>query len=191
MFSHAIKRHGEYFVLIGTPDEFDATEEVRAKMGPAADAAINLCNSPPSLPVTVALCSSSAGYIGRDTGPMHIAAALGKPVIAVFGGGHWPRFTPRAKTGFVASVIMPCAGCDWVCHLAEPYCVRRVPVESIVQAFDSVKAGQISGLQIQQFPIGPVLRRHGDPPGCTRRSRSAAACCRRGIRSPPAFRHKR
>jgi YidC/Oxa1 family membrane protein insertase len=68
-----------------------------------------------------------------------------------------PRFTPRPKVGFVASVIMPCAGCNWICHLAEPYCVRRVPVENIIKAFDAIQVGHISGLQIQPLPLEPML----------------------------------
>jgi ADP-heptose:LPS heptosyltransferase len=157
VLSHAVNRHRRQVLLIGTPDEHEASEQVRMRMGLAGDRVANLCDSPPPLAVTVGLMQLSAGYIGRDTGPMHISAALGKPVVAVFGGGHWPRFTPRPKVGFVASVIMPCAGCNWICHLHEPYCVRRVPAENVIRAFDAIQAGNISGLQIQPLPLEPML----------------------------------
>jgi hypothetical protein len=32
--------------------------------------------------------------------------------------------------------VMPCSGCNWLCHLRESYCVKRVPVEAILDAID-------------------------------------------------------
>src|SRR5207247_4436511 len=52
----------------------------------------------------LALTQLSAGYVGHDTGPMHVAAAMGKPVLAVYGGGTWPRFRP-AVTPSVALLV--------------------------------------------------------------------------------------
>ena len=157
VLSQAVARYGQKFLMIGTPDESAATEQVRNLMGPNADATENLCDSPHSLATVVGLLHHSAGYIGRDTGPMHLAAALGKPVVAVFGGGTWPRFTPRAKVGAVASVVMPCSGCDWVCHLRESYCVKRVPVEAILDAFDSIQNKELKGMRLQQLQMDPML----------------------------------
>jgi ADP-heptose:LPS heptosyltransferase len=157
VLSHAVERYGQKFLLIGTPDESAATEQIRSLMGAHADATENLCGSPQPLATAVGLLHLSAGYIGRDTGPMHLAAALGKPVIAVFGGGTWPRFIPRAKVGAVATVVMPCSGCDWLCHLGESYCVKRVPVESIRDAFDAIQNKSIKGVRMEQLPMDPML----------------------------------
>src|SRR5207249_3521903 len=99
--SQAVKKYDREFLFIGTPDEYETTEAVRQLMGNAADATENICDKPDSLETTVGLLNLASGYIGRDTGPMHLAAALGKPVIALFGGGHWPCFTPAADPGVV------------------------------------------------------------------------------------------
>jgi ADP-heptose:LPS heptosyltransferase len=157
VFSHAVNRHGKHFLLIGTPDERAASEEVRCLMGSAGDCVENLCDTPADLCTAAGLIQLSEGYIGRDSGPMHLAAGLGKPVIAIFGGGNWPRFTPRPKVGFVASVVVPCTGCNWLCHLAESYCVKRVPVNVITEAFDCIQAGEITGLRTKQLPIENML----------------------------------
>jgi ADP-heptose:LPS heptosyltransferase len=157
VLSHAVVRYGQKVLMVGTPDESAATEQIRNLMGPNADATENLCDAPQPLATLVGLLHHSAGYLGRDTGPMHLAAALGKPVIAVFGGGHWPRFIPRAKVGAVATVVMPCSGCDWACHLRESYCVKRVPVEAILDAFDSIQNKSLKGLRLQQLQLDPVL----------------------------------
>ena len=61
-------------------------------------------------------------YLGNDTGAMHLAAALGVPVTAVFGGGTWPRFVPAAVCGEAVVHPLPCFGCGWDC--AGPAFVR-------------------------------------------------------------------
>jgi hypothetical protein len=148
---HAINRYGRRFVLIGNEDERAATEEIRARMGAAAAHCENLCGLCENLDLAIGLIHHSSAYLGRDTGPMHIAAALGKPVIAVFGGGTWPRFTPAAKSGTVLTVPLPCAGCDWRCHLADSYCVKRVPASAVFQAIDALEAGGTDGLHTQHL----------------------------------------
>lgn len=65
-------------------------------------------------------------YLGSDTGPMHFAGALNIPVVALFGGGNWPRFLPAGKS-FVATQKLPCfKECNWQCWLQEPLCINLV-----------------------------------------------------------------
>jgi ADP-heptose:LPS heptosyltransferase len=49
------------------------------------------------LPLLAGLLADARLYVGHDTGAMHLAAAVGRPVVGVFGGGHWPRFRPSAR----------------------------------------------------------------------------------------------
>lgn len=158
--SHAVAKFGRRFLLIGSEDERATTEEIRARMGEAAAWCENLAGACGSIDLAVGLIHHSAGYMGRDTGPMHIAAALGKPVIAIFGGGTWPRFTPATRTGVALTVTLPCAGCDWQCHLAESYCVKRVALSAVLDSIDSLEAGRIEGTSIQQLdPDSALLAR--------------------------------
>ena len=122
-----LESHRLPLMFVGTPDEHETTEEVRRKIGSASSRTVNLCSQPADLPLFAGLISESAGYIGKDTGPMHLAAAMDKPVIAIFGGGTWPRFVPAARVGFALTVAMPCSGCHWVCHLRESHCIKLVP----------------------------------------------------------------
>jgi hypothetical protein len=71
------------------------------------------------IPLLAALLAQCRFYLGHDTGAMHLAAALGRPVIGIFGGGHWPRFRPVGRQ--VASVVqpLPCFGCNWDCHFGD------------------------------------------------------------------------
>jgi hypothetical protein len=141
--------YGQRLVFLGSPDENEVTEEIRRLMGEHAHSCVNLCDAGDGLDTTVGLVHQSSGYIGRDTGPMHIAAAMDKPVIAVFGGGTWPRFIPAAGRGVVQTVNVPCAGCDWMCHLSESYCVKRVPASAVIDAIAALKRNPEAPLSIQ------------------------------------------
>ncbi len=133
--SRICERHEIEIVFPETRDEDEATEAIRRGMGAMRDRTVNLCSSPLSLPQLIGLLSVSAGYLGRDTGPMHLAAALGKPVVAVFGGGTWPRFIPAARNGCAVTVEVPCSGCDWHCHLSDSFCVKTVSEEAVLKGF--------------------------------------------------------
>lgn len=61
----------------------------RAMSGRATIAAGRL-----SLTESIALLKRSAAYVGVDTGPMHIAAMVGTPVVALFGPTHPERVGP-------------------------------------------------------------------------------------------------
>ena len=72
-----------------------------------------------SLPILAALIADSALFLGNDTGAMHLAAALDVPIVAIFGGGTWPRFTPTARRGLVLVQPLPCFGCGWDCAFGD------------------------------------------------------------------------
>jgi heptosyltransferase-2 len=67
-------------VILGTADERILSEDIIKK---ANRGAINLVGDL-DLKELAALLARSALFIGNDTGPMHMAAALGVPVIAIF-----------------------------------------------------------------------------------------------------------
>lgn len=89
------------------------------------------------IPVLSALLQHALFYLGNDSGPMHIAAALNKPVIAVFGGGDWPRFLPCVKTGRVFVLPLPCFSCHWHCLLEETFCVKALCTDFVLKHLKS------------------------------------------------------
>lgn len=147
VLSYWAKTYGRRFVLVGTESEAAAGREVIAAMDPDCQSAAAQAEGL-DLDMLLGLMSLSLGYVGRDTGPMHMAAAAGKPVLAVFGGGTWPRFLPAAEPSRVLTVGVPCAGCDWVCHLPESYCVKAVPVEQVTAAVDDLEQGRVRGAEV-------------------------------------------
>lgn len=84
--------------------------------------------------------------VSNDTGAVHLAAAVGTPVVTVVGGGHFGRFLPyeteiptRQPAPQVVAHRMPCYGCGWNCifplrrGLAAP-CVTDVSIDEVWDA---------------------------------------------------------
>ena len=72
--------------------------------------------------------------IGNETGALHIAAAVGVPVVCLLGGGHYGRFFPYPGTERVSVVtnVLPCFGCDWICQFQEVLCLTGIQVQAVV-----------------------------------------------------------
>src|SRR3954447_351240 len=126
-------------------------------MGDAADRAAVWMEAGGTLDQLIALTGLSAGYAGHDTGPMHVAAATGTPVLAVFGGGHWPRFVPRAVPSVSLTVGVPCAGCGWACSFETSHCVKALPVDEVLRAVEDLEAGRVTGRFVRSLAPTPEL----------------------------------
>jgi len=91
------------------------------------------------------LVQDSRAYVGADTGTMHFAAALGLPVAALFGGGHFPRFQPQAAQWFATTKRLLCFGCDWKCIYDSRRCIHEVDRETWFAGISRLLAGESPG----------------------------------------------
>ncbi|MCX6584958.1 MAG: hypothetical protein NTX13_00060 [Acidobacteria bacterium] len=157
--SAAVRDHGLLLVFVGTPAEHESIATIRAAMGELAAKTIDMTATPDGLDMLVGLTALADGYLGKDSGPMHIAAALGKPVVAVFGGGHWPRFLPSSAVGRVLSVNVPCSDCNWICPYKTSYCVKNIPTEEVLQAVAEVAAGTRKEFEVSLLQPEPWVAR--------------------------------
>jgi heptosyltransferase-1 len=66
--------------------------------------------------------------VTNDTGPMHVAAALGRPVVAIFGPTDPQRTGPYGQVDSVLSEAVECAPCMKAkCHYPDPLaCLTRI-----------------------------------------------------------------
>ena len=92
------------------------------------------------VPVLAALLRSSRLYVGHDTGALHLAAAVGRPVVGIFGGGHWPRFRPAARQGVSVVQPLPCFGCNWDCYFGDGPCVKTLAPADVRRAVEQLLA---------------------------------------------------
>ncbi len=92
---------------------------------------------PISLPLRqfMAVLARCKLLICNDSGPMHIATALGVPVVAIFGPNKPEWFGPLgSKNRIVIRGGFWCRPCGDRCIFDQPYCLRIISIEQVLQA---------------------------------------------------------
>jgi ADP-heptose:LPS heptosyltransferase len=128
---------GTTLVLTGGPADRAMVDQVRRALGdrPVVDAAGGL-----DLPATAALLARLDVLITGDTGPMHLAAAVGTPTVALFGPSDPRRYGPLVAQQRVLRVQLHCSPCGQVrlpperCRGHVPDCMDGITVDVVVHA---------------------------------------------------------
>jgi heptosyltransferase-2 len=114
-----MESHGVTVVIVGGPDEQEIAERLEALAGDSG-CVLNLVGRT-SIAETAALLAQCDLFVGNDSGPMHIAAAVGTPVVAMFGPsniGAWGPYSPEGERSphTVVSRDLPCMPCFYRGH---------------------------------------------------------------------------
>ena len=119
-------------VMIGGPDERADVVAVRGQMKTEA---IDLAGAT-TVGLLPALLSKASMLITNDSGPMHIAAAVGTPVVALFGPTSEVRTGPYGAGHVVLTEPVPCRPCfSRTCHNSLPLeCLRAVSPQQVLTA---------------------------------------------------------
>lgn len=105
-----IERFDAHVLLIGGKVDLPLAERTAALIPHGATV---LAGSTP-LKVTAALIEEATLFIGNDSAPMHMAAAVGTPAVGIFGPSDWNEFHPVGKTGYKHRVVhsnLACSPC--------------------------------------------------------------------------------
>jgi len=135
---------GAAVVLSGAPGDAPLTAQVRAAL-PADIAVVDLTGRPDLL-VLAAVLEGARLVLTGDTGPMHLAAAVRAPVVAIFGPSMPVRYAPRSTAHRVVRVDLWCAPCNMIrkpparCQGHTPDCLTGVTVEAVIAAALSLVA---------------------------------------------------
>lgn len=120
-------------VLLGSAKERPLSTEIAALSGQPV---INLCGET-RLEEAFALISSAHGVVSNDSGLMHVAAAYGRPLVAVFGSSdprHTPPRSPRARVEWLHLECSPCFARE--CPLGHLNCLNQILPATV---FESLK----------------------------------------------------
>ncbi|MYN09764.1 lipopolysaccharide heptosyltransferase II [Pseudoduganella aquatica] len=119
--------------LLGSPKDKDVCAEVVAGAGSAAAALYNLAGAT-SLAEAVALIARAGAVVSNDSGLLHIASALNRPVVAIYGPtdpGHAPPFSDVAAS---ISLRLECAPCKQrECPLGHQDCMQKIAPQQVWQ----------------------------------------------------------
>lgn len=126
-------------VLVGAPAERDYVARVIERVK-AQDRLIDLSGRT-TLPELVALFAEAKLLVSNDTGPLHLACAVGTPTVAIFGPESPTLFGPRGPQHRVVSRGLACSPCLNVhngrtvsCRYETTRCVAEIGVLEVLSA---------------------------------------------------------
>ena len=144
--SAAVARHfmarGYTAVLVGAPRERAVGENV-SRFAPGV---VDLTGET-TLSELAALISRAAICIAHDSGPLHLAVALGRPVVALFGPSDEVWAGPYHRDNAVARKSLHCAPC-YLRRLKScahgHACMEELPVEVVIERAEGVLAATLA-----------------------------------------------
>ncbi len=180
------RRHDAHIILIGGPGEEETVDAVAEHMGTRP---LNLAGHT-SLGGLAALLARLDIFIGNDSGPAHLAEAVGAPTVRLFGPADVDRWAPldRAWHAVVRHPVA-CSPCEyWECPI-DHRCLRRIAPADVTRAADDLLAARTKrapsgGAGGPFVPAGHgTSRRQQTPtlPDSTRREESQQSYVREGI----------
>lgn len=125
--------------LLGSPKDKAACDEIVAITGP--DGIFNLAGVT-RLDEAVALIAGASAVVANDSGLLHIASALNRPVVALYGPtdpDHAPPFSDMARA---MSLRLSCAPCKQrECPLGHHNCMEQMEAPMVWDALRPMLAG--------------------------------------------------
>jgi lipopolysaccharide heptosyltransferase II len=127
---HLAARMGWRILFAGGSADVDLVESIRGGMRARSLSLAGRLD----LPELVALIERAPVLIANNSGPAHIAAAVGTPVVDVYALTN-TQHTPWQAACRVLSHPVPCQGClRSECPLGHNDCLQRVPPEAVAEA---------------------------------------------------------
>jgi len=135
-------RYGARILIIGSSADLPMARRLAGRMNPAPFVAVGRTD----LKLLIALLKRIHLLVTVDSGPMHLAAALETPLIALFGPTDPCLIGPYGNDEAVLRVPLPCSPCSKRrCHIeADRLCMRSISVEQVVGAASARLAASVA-----------------------------------------------
>ena len=136
-------RIGARLLLCGGGGDRPLADLVAPGLGGAA---IDVCGRT-SVEELGALLERSCILVTSDTGPMHMAVAVGTPVVSLFFGPALPFDTgPYGRDHLCLHAEVPCAPCDHHITCLQPFCRETLAPGAVAEAVIARRAGDWAAL---------------------------------------------
>jgi len=140
-----VRIHGGTVILTGSPADRSFVDLARQSLHgvPFVDASGAL-----DLPTLAALLAELDLLVTSDTGPMHLAATMSTPIVALFGPSDPRRYGPLSRHARIVRAGVWCSPCGRVrlpperCRGRVPECMEAIDVEAVVSAATELLAQQ-------------------------------------------------
>ena len=128
---HLAQRFGAQIVLTGGPGEEEIAQAVAKRM---VAPALNVAGQT-SLGGLAALIDRLDLFIANDTGPAHLADALGTPSVTIFGPADHRRWAPLDQTRHpIVRRPVPCSPCRYTVCPIDHRCLYWVEPDAVIAA---------------------------------------------------------
>lgn len=127
-----IQKHKARIILMGGPKEEKLIAEIEAGM---TQQPISVVNQP--LGNLLALIQACQLLICNNSGPLHMATAVGTPTVSTMGPTIPERWWPRGDEHQVIRKNLPCMPCnEGYCRLKTLDCMKSITVEDMLKAVE-------------------------------------------------------
>ena len=149
-----VREDGLSVVLIGSGGERAYTEGVRDWCEPDTQSSVVNLAGQLTAPGLAALLARASVVVSNDSGPMHLAAALGAPTIGLFGPETPIMYAPLGPKALPLYKPTPCSPCINVhdnkftsCMWGHPHCLMNLEVNEVLASARRLVSGAIYELK--------------------------------------------
>ena len=115
-------RQGRTCVLVGSRADASTTRDIRGAVDEASRPQVIDVSGETSLEILAGMLSIAQGCVSNDSGAMHLAAAVGTPLVALFGPTRESETAPLMRAGGRAEVLTHQVWC-------RPCMLRECPID--------------------------------------------------------------
>jgi len=124
-------RDGLQVWIVGSPNDKISSEAVLMVMGDSASKVRDLTGRT-DLGTTIDILSSASLVVSNDSGLMHAAAAVGVPLVALFGSSSPVYTPPLSPVAHIAKIDIECSPCfKRECPLGHFKCMRELKPDMV------------------------------------------------------------
>jgi heptosyltransferase-2 len=117
-----------YILILGNQDDQELGSQMERRL--QRELTLNMMGRT-TLRQMAALLRHCKLCLANDSGPMHVAAAAGVPVVGLFGSGEYQRFKPWGASHEMVRLGLLCSPCRENCMFDRPYCMEGITVTQI------------------------------------------------------------
>jgi len=130
LLQHVIKNLNRHVVLLGGSDQWSIAEKQMEKAN--SPNIINLTGN--SLIEMTAVLKAAAAAVGPDSGPGHLAAAVGTPYVTLFGPTPFSRHVPYGCEHLIVQSGLDCVPCyKKQCPDRNKQCMQNIEADDVVE----------------------------------------------------------
>ena len=122
-------------LFVGVKDEIPITTEIQALM---RGESINIAGKT-TLTQLASILHTCNVFIGNDSGPMHLAAAVGTQTVGLYGPGDPTRFGPAGAKCQTIQRKSDCSCLGTVCRYGKSGCMSEIQVTDVIQVLETAE----------------------------------------------------